>query len=150
MSGLDPSALRSLCRVAEIRKFRTRSRAFRQRLCAAEDSGNKLAKPPLLLIVRSDFRYLGERRGTVCVASRDLLLLQPDSRQDHWQILNKGLDTMRKPLALALTICVGALAIGCEDSKPAPAVPKTDLGAPAKTDGAKTTPSPTTTAPAPK
>jgi hypothetical protein len=49
--------------------------------------------------------------------------------------------TMRKPLALILTIFVGALAIGCEgDVKPkTPAVPKSDLGSPGgpKADGTK-------------
>jgi hypothetical protein len=67
---------------------------------------------------------------------------------------------MRKPLAIVLTLCVGALSVGCEPAtKPVePKVPKSDLGAPAKSDGAKsdatkpdatkTTPAPPTTTPA--
>jgi hypothetical protein len=61
---------------------------------------------------------------------------------------------MRKPLALVLTLCVGAWAVGCEGDKPAPPkVPTSDLGAPAKPDSAKsdsakpTAPAPTTTSP---
>jgi hypothetical protein len=47
---------------------------------------------------------------------------------------------MRKPLALILSICVGALAVGCEqESKPAPKVPQADLGAPAKSTTTSTT-----------
>jgi hypothetical protein len=54
---------------------------------------------------------------------------------------------MQKTLALVLTVCVGALAVGCEpEKKPAPNVPKSDLGAPAgKGDSAK--PAPTSTTP---
>jgi hypothetical protein len=47
---------------------------------------------------------------------------------------------MRKSLALILTVCLGALAVGCEpEVKPTkPAVPQSDLGSPAgKGDGAK-------------
>ncbi len=60
---------------------------------------------------------------------------------------------MRKTLALALTICLGALAVGCGDTeKPKPpAVPKSDLGSPAKPgDAAKPATPPTTTPPANK
>jgi hypothetical protein len=57
---------------------------------------------------------------------------------------------MRKTLAVALTICLGAIAIGCEEAvKPKPPeVPKSDLGAPAKPGDKPATPP--TTAPATK
>jgi hypothetical protein len=56
---------------------------------------------------------------------------------------------MRKPLALILTVCVGALAVGCEpEKKPEPTkVPQGDLGAPAKSTTASP---PSTTPPAKK
>jgi hypothetical protein len=56
---------------------------------------------------------------------------------------------MRKPLAIVLTLCVGALSVGCDPAtKPAePKVPKSDLGVPAKSDGTKTTPAPAPTTP---
>jgi hypothetical protein len=57
---------------------------------------------------------------------------------------------MRKTLAVALTICLGALAIGCGDTeKPKPpTVPQSDLGAPAKPGDKPATPP--TTAPVKK
>ncbi len=57
---------------------------------------------------------------------------------------------MRKTLAVALTICLGAIAVGCgEGDKPKTAtVPKSDLGAPAKPGDKPATPP--TTAPATK
>ena len=58
---------------------------------------------------------------------------------------------MRKPLALVLTLSVGAWAVGCEGEKPAtPKVPTSDLGAPAKSDSAKSDSAKTGTTPAPK
>jgi hypothetical protein len=48
---------------------------------------------------------------------------------------------MRKPLAFVLTLCLGALAVGCEGDKPAPTkVPTSDLGAPAKPGDTKPAP----------
>ena len=57
---------------------------------------------------------------------------------------------MRKPLALVLTICVGALTVGCEEAKkPETKVPTSDLGK-AGTPPKETTTSPPTTPPAKK
>jgi hypothetical protein len=49
---------------------------------------------------------------------------------------------MKKLLASALMICMGALAVGCEgEPKPTPKVPQSDLGEPSK-DVPKTIPTP--------
>ena len=57
---------------------------------------------------------------------------------------------MRKPLAIVLTLCMGALSVGCDPAtKPAePKVPKSALGAPAKPDGTNKPPPPAPTTPA--
>jgi|HubBroStandDraft_2_1064218.scaffolds.fasta_scaffold1457968_2 hypothetical protein len=58
---------------------------------------------------------------------------------------------MRKPLALVLTICVGALAVGCEEAKkPETKVPTSDLGKAGTPPKETTTSPPTTTPPAKK
>jgi hypothetical protein len=58
---------------------------------------------------------------------------------------------MRKPLALVLTICVGALTVGCEEAKkPETKVPTSDLGKAGTPPKETTTSPPTTTPPAKK
>jgi hypothetical protein len=129
--------------MAEIRKLRSRFRALKSGHLAEEDLGNKLAKPPVLLIVRSLCVSLWA--GGVFEASHGF------ARSSNYQ--TKGSTIMRKSLAAVLMICVGALAVGCEPAtKPAPTkVPTSDLGAPGKPDAPKTTPAPApTTTPAPK